>query len=198
MNKQPNQYGSLEKREERFKIEFENKFPQFKYYDGYTTREESFKCLCRKCNTIKEVNGQCVKKSNKQNLRCKQCYQNEIEAKNIKRKANDKKQILLFKKLKRIIKSFGEKEIEKEIEKESKEVEVICSNCNVLFKTNRVNKKYCSEQCFKKARSKIKNKKKDKRRLALNKRNNIRKINTKEIIIFAIFVKKIAIKMIMK
>ena len=162
MNKQQNQYGSLEQREERFKIEFENKFPLFKYLDGYTTREEPFKCICRKCNTIKEVNGQCVKKSNKQNLRCKQCYVEEIKARNIKRKTNDKKQALLFKRIKSII-----KEIQKEIEKESKQIKIVCGNCNKLFTTNISSKRYCSKQCFNQNVNRKKSNKKDKRRTAL-------------------------------
>ena len=88
--KQCNQYGTLEEREEQFKIDFEEKYKQFKYLEGYITREEPFKCICRKCYTIKEINAQCVKKSKNHYLRCNHCYQEEIKERNIKRKTNNK------------------------------------------------------------------------------------------------------------
>jgi 5-methylcytosine-specific restriction endonuclease McrA len=144
-----NQYGATADREQRFKKEFENKFSNFIYVNGFKSIDDSFLCECKKCGNKKEINAQCLRSYN--NLRCFFC----IEVRKTICKMINETQSLLNKEVKAL-----KKQIEIELQPIQKELELIkkelrsekqrlttCIECGKAFKYIKRKRKYCSEAC---------------------------------------------------
>ena len=160
-----NQYGDLKEREEKFKKEFEEKFPNFKYYSDFKDVDSNFKYMCRKCGYIQERNAQCVRPSRNKELQCDNC--NKIDS--LRKELVEKLNKYYMQRIKTI-----EDDIQKEVESLKRiaakhKYYIKCSECGRAIFSNK-NKKTCSQACANKRKNRIKE---VKRRRKLKSNGNI-------------------------
>jgi hypothetical protein len=148
-----NQYGSKLEREQRFKEEFESKFKNFIYYNGFKTIDENFICECKICGNKKEVNAQCLRAYS--NLRCFACLADANKVREEVRKMIRANQTSLNKEV---------RALKKRMKAEVKHLKYlkICPECNKAFSENT---KYCSNVCYKKTMNRKRHVKRESRRL---------------------------------
>lgn len=129
------------KPENVFKEEFESKFQNFKYVDGYTNTDEYFNLECRRCGLSMKRNACCLRKSKV--ITCKRC-----SAKGrIAREANSRKAEEVRRKEAKMKKKLIRKEVEGIRSIANKHRYYLeCKGCSRNFFAP-FDKKYCSVQC---------------------------------------------------
>lgn len=133
-SKQVNQHGILEKREQKFKKDFEDKFPDFKYHSNFKSVDDYFKLQCKNCGSIQEKHAQCLRHS--EEIICDNCNKTKsiIRAKQI---IKAKRKIKINRKVKK------EVEILKRIKRNHKYY-IKCQKCCDMFFSSRINSVHCN------------------------------------------------------
>lgn len=134
--------GTKKEIRKKFIINFENKFPNFRYHSEYTGSDDYFKMECRKCGHIQERNAQCARPSNDASLTCDKCEERKRRAKLKSDKINN-----IINLIKTEIKSRRE-HIKPEIEAIKKiaknhRYHNQCDRCGKNYFTNRSNSVHC-------------------------------------------------------
>lgn len=146
-----NQYGDLKEREEKFKKEFEEKFPNFKYRYDFKHVDSRFKCECRICGHVQERNAQIVRPSRNEELQCDNC--NEL--------VRVRKELINV--LNKQVDNLN-REIKTKIQPEVSSLQNIAANhrhyiecieCGEKF-FSRHNKNTCSDKCIKRRKNRVK------------------------------------------
>lgn len=142
--KSNNQYGDLKEREEKFKKEFEKKFPNFKYRYGFKHVDGRFKCECRICGHVQERNAQIVRPSRNEELQCDNC--NEL--------ARVRKELIIA--LNKHVNNLN-REIKTKLQNIAANHRhyIECIECGEKF-FSRHNKKTCSDKCSKRRNNRVK------------------------------------------
>lgn len=143
-----NQYGDLDKREQRFKKEFETKFSRFKYHNGFNDIDSMFISECRVCGHKQERHAQCLRRN--KNFKCTKCLEHRKELRRVLSKA----QVMLDKQTKRIMRKVIN-ETKKEVGIKLRTKERNCLKCGSVFETT-TRTKFCSKSCASRYRDKVK------------------------------------------
>lgn len=143
----PNQYGTKEQRENKFRLEFNLMFKnRVEYVGGFKDVDSQFDCKCLKCNSIYSLGAQVVRK--KGNAECPICNEQERIAKEIFN--NTRRNLInVLKKVSRL-KEKEQKELQKQLDYQNSIKEYECIYCGNKFMSDRY-KKYCSNKCSKKS-----------------------------------------------
>ena len=133
-----------ETREKEYKNKFEEKYPDFKYYSGYTDAESTIKIKCKICGYIQERNANCAKPSRDKELRCDNCERIRIEEKAVKEKKERNKRRKKYLKYKIIIL------LKDKLERIYREplLHKTCKRCGTNYKANATSSIHCNK-CIK-------------------------------------------------
>ena len=155
MSERSNQYGSLEERENMFRLKFESRYSDFEYHSDFINVDSPFKSKCKKCGYIEERHAQCVRHDNL-NINCKKCglvlkLTKSIGLKISQYEERERKELRL--------------KIQEEIAglqniKDNHKHSFKCKNCNRFCFTNLSGKKFCCNNC----RNRFHNRKKELKR----------------------------------
>ncbi len=149
-----NQHGSDEDREEYFKNQFENKFPNFIYHSSYTTIDGYFNMECRKCGHIQSRNAQTVRPSRHKELQCDGCVA-------IDNKHKEEQRIIALKQREKLLnlKRYQREEtirLKREEQEKKTHAQKVCPECGKVFISSRSNQIYCCIECTKKRNNRVK------------------------------------------
>lgn len=132
-----NQFGDMEHRENKFKIQFEKLNPNFKYHSEYKSSEDYFKSECKLCGYVEERHAQVTRPSREHvEVRCTQCV-----------KISQLRADLISLMNRRINKLKWEQELERRELQRQKDLITVCEECGKTFKANQLGMKYCSIRC---------------------------------------------------
>lgn len=146
----PNQYGTLQDREDKYKNNFNKQYiGKWIYKNGYKDTDSPINIECLKCRSIKTVNAMVLRK--KVNIQC-ECELLAIRnERKIKEELNRSRKELInvLKKLNRQrIKEFNKAQKILDYQNNIKEYE--CLHCGNKFLSDKF-RKYCSCECIKKS-----------------------------------------------
>lgn len=174
-----NQFGTIKKREEKFKKKFEDKFSNFKYHSGFKSVDDYFKMKCKKCGHVQEKHAQCLRHS--EEIICDNCREIKRE-KELLNKKNDlrykvidlvnkrikaiKRDEKLHKTCERCGNNFKADSLQRvhcdkcveeiKTEKKSWQGVIKCHECGKEFEKEVHHQIYCSPKCLNKAMNRIK------------------------------------------